>query len=154
MENEKLAECTKGFKHVMRAYTVNYYGGCFQYDDSTKTRVVWVPKLLRRLVFWRWPTEVRWGLLKGFNPGFGFADIEPLDPGGNYASSAEDTEIERLEVKNGRVRRRTWEYTPESRTRAGDILPVPGASCRHSSVTRRQWRTDLPWWSWRSCGSW
>ena len=86
VEEERLAECTRGFRQVMRAYKVNYYGGCFQYDDSTKTRVVWVPKLLRRLVFWRWPTEVRWGLLKGFNPGFDYADIEPLGPGGNYAS--------------------------------------------------------------------
>ena len=59
VEEERLAECTKGFRQVMRAYKVNYYGGYFQYDDSAKTRVVWVPKLLRRLVFWRWPEEVR-----------------------------------------------------------------------------------------------
>jgi hypothetical protein len=89
VEEVKLAECTKGFRQIMRTDTVNYYGGCFQYNGSTKARVVWVPQLLRKLVFWRWPTEVRWGLLKSFNPGFDFAGIESLNPGGNYASSAE-----------------------------------------------------------------
>lgn len=53
VEEAKLAECIKGFRQVMRAYTTNYYGGCFQYDGSTKARVVWVPQLLRKLVFWR-----------------------------------------------------------------------------------------------------
>ena len=88
-----------GFFKVLRAYTVNHHGGEYKYKDTSRNGVIWVCKTLRQIIFWRWPPEVSRALLRGFNPGFDYPDLQPYQFEGNYATSRADRKIEATEVK-------------------------------------------------------